>query len=162
MIKIISPNTENIVTQPYYILKFNYSIGGDPWDITTKTTELSLNNPYIERAVYLLNNFLTGKELTLREIRNSYEDGEFSDMDYKFLIRILMYEDIDLEHFITGDDETWEDIDDYLDIYTRHADEFRDGVRTSVEGSYLVLEFVELVYINEYGNEFKTSIIGGE
>ena len=162
MIKIILPNTENIVTQPYYILKFNYSIGGDPYDITTKTTELSLNNPYIEKAVYLLNNFLTGKELTLREIRNSYEDGEFSDVDYKFLIRILMYEDIDLEYFITGDDETWEDIDDYLDIYTRHADEFRDGVRTSVEGSYLVLEFVELVYINEYGNEFKTSIIGGE
>ena len=162
MIKIISPNTENIVTQPYYILKFNYSIGGDPCDITTKTTELSLNNLYIEKAVYLLNNFLTGKELTLREIKNSYEDGEFSDMDYKFLIRILMYEDIDLEHYITSDDETWEDIDDYLDIYTPHADEFRDGVCTSVEGSYLVLEFVELVYINEYGNEFKTSIIEGE
>ena len=163
MIKIILPNTENIVTQPYYILKFNYSIGGDPYDITTKTTELSLNNPYIEKAVYLLNNFLTGKELTLREIRNSYEDGEFSDMDYKFLIRILMDEDIDLDHYITDDDETLEDVEDYLDMYyTHHADEFRDGVCTSVEGSYLVLEFVELVYINEYGNEFKTNIIGGE
>ena len=43
--------------------------------------------------------------------------------------------------------------------YTYHADEFRDGVYTSVEGAILVFEFVELVYINEYGNEFKTSII---
>lgn len=162
MIKVILPNTENIVTQPYYILKFNYSIGGEACDIITKTAKLSLNNPYIERAVYLLNNFLTGKELTLEEIRTSYECDEFDDMSYKFLVRILMYEDIDSIHYITDDDETWEDVDDYLDMYTHHADEFRYGVRTTVEGSYLELEFVELVYINEYGNEFKTDIIEGE
>ena len=159
MIKIISQNTENIVTQPYYILKFNYSIGGDPCDITTKTTELSLNNPYIEKAVYLLNNFLTDKELILEEIRTSYECDEFDEMSYKFLVRILMNEDTDLEHYITGDNETLEDVEEYLDIYTYHADEFRDGVYTTVEGAVLVFEFVELVYINEYGNEFKTSII---
>ena len=161
MIKVILPNTLNIITEPHYILKFNYSIGGETCDIITKTTKLSLNNPYIERAVHLLNNFLTGKELTLREIRNSYEDGEFDEMNYKFLIRILMDEDIDPVYYII-DDETWEDVYDYLDMYTHHADEFRDGVHTTVEGSYLVLEFVELVYINEYGNEFKTSIIEGE
>ena len=159
MIKVILPNTLNIITEPHYILKFNYSIGGETCDIITKTTKLSLNNPYIERAVHLLNNFLTGKELTLREIRNSYEDSEFDEMNYKFLIRILMDEDIDLDHYITGDYETWEDVDEYLDIYTYHADEFRDGVYTTVEGAFLTLEFVELVYINEYGNEFKTSII---
>ena len=159
MIKVILPNDSIEITEPHYILKFNYSIGGETSDIITKTTKLSLNNPYIERAVYLLNNFLTDKELTIIEIRNSYEDGEFDDMDYKFLIRILMYEYIDLEHYITGEDETLEDVYDYLDMYTHHADEFRDGVYTTVEGSYLTLEFVELVYINEYGNEFKTSII---
>ena len=159
MIKVILPNTTNIITEPHYILKFNYSIGGETSDIITKTTRLSLNNPYIERAVHLLNNFLTEKELTLISLRDSYEDSEFNDMDYKFLIRILMHEDIDLEHYITGDNETWEDVDEYLDIYTYHADEFRDGVYTTVEGSILVFEFVELVYINEYGNEFKTSII---
>ena len=159
MIKVILPNTTNIITEPHYILKFNYSIGGETSDIITKTTRLSLNNPYIERAVYLLNNFLTDKELTLISLRDSYEDSEFNDMDYKFLIRILMHEDIDLEHYITGDNETWEDVDEYLDIYTYHADEFRDGVYTTVEGAILVFEFVELVYINEYGNEFKTSII---
>ena len=159
MIKVILPNTTNIITEPHYILKFNYSIGGETSDIITKTTKLSLNNPYIERAVHLLNNFLTEKELTLISLRDSYEDSEFNDMDYKFLIRILMHEDIDLEHYITGDNETWEDVDEYLDIYTYHADEFRDGVYTSVEGAILVFEFVELVYINEYGNEFKTSII---
>ena len=159
MIKVILPNTLNVITEPHYILKFNYSIGGETSDIITKTTRLSLNNPYIERAIYLLNNFLTDKELTLISLRNSYEDSEFNDMDYKFLIRILMHEDIDLEHYITGDNETWEDVEEYLDIYTYHADEFRDGVYTTVEGSILVFEFVELVYINEYGNEFKTSII---
>ena len=159
MIKVILPNTLNVITEPHYILKYNYSIGGETSDIITKTTKLSLNNPYIERAVYLLNNFLTDKELTLISLRNSYEDSEFDEMDYKFLIRILMDEDIDPVHYITDDDETWEDVYDYLDMYTHHADEFRDGVRTTVEGSYLVLEFVELVYINEYGNEFKTSII---
>ena len=159
MIKVILPNTTNIITEPHYILKFNYSIGGETSDIITKTTRLSLNNPYIERAVYLLNNFLTEKELTLISLRDSYEDSEFNDMDYKFLIRILMHEDIDLEHYITGDNETLEDVDEYLDIYTYHADEFRDGVYTTVEGSILVFEFVELVYINEYGNEFKTGII---
>ena len=159
MIKVILPNTTNIITEPHYILKFNYSIGGETSDIITKTTRLSLNNPYIERAVYLLNNFLTEKELTLISLRDSYEDSEFNDMDYKFLIRILMHEDIDLEHYITGDNETWEDVDEYLDIYTYHADEFRDGVYTTVEGAILVFEFVKLVYINEYGNEFKTSII---
>ena len=163
MITIILPNTLNVVTEPHYILKFNYSIGGESRDIITKTAKLSLNNPYIERAVYLLNNSLTGKELTLREIRTSYECDEFDDMSYKFLIRILMDEDIDLDHYITDDDETWEDVEDYLDMYyTHHANEFRDGVCTTVEGSYLVLEFVTLVYINEYGNEFRTSIIGGE
>ena len=158
MIKVILPNTLNVITEPHYILKFNYSIGGETSDIITKTTKLSLNNPYIERAVHLLNNFLTEKELTLISLRDSYEDSEFNDMDYKFLIRILMHEDIDLEHYITGDNETWEDVDEYLDIYTYHADEFRDGVYTTVEGAILVFEFVELVYINEYGNEFKTSI----
>ena len=74
----------------------------------------------------------------------------------------LMDEDIDPEQFITDDDETLEDVYDYLEIYTHHADEFRYGVSTTVEGSYLVLEFVTLVYINEYGNEFKTSIVEGE
>ena len=159
MIKVILPNTTNIITEPHYILKFNYSIGGETSDIITKTTRLSLNNPYIERAVHLLNNFLTDKELILEEIRTSYECDEFDEMSYKFLIRILMDEDIDLDHYITGDNETWEDIDEYLDIYTYHADEFRDGVYTTVEGAILVFEFVELVYINEYGNEFKTNII---
>ena len=159
MIKVILPNTLNVITEPHYILKFNYSIGGETSDIITKTTRLSLNNPYIERAIYLLNNFLTDKELTLISLRDSYEDSEFNDMDYKFLIRILMHEDIDLEHYITGDNETLEDVEEYLDIYTYHADEFRDGVYTTVEGAILVFEFVELVYINEYGNEFKTSII---
>ena len=159
MIKVILPNTTNIITEPHYILKFNYSIGGETSDIITKTTRLSLNNPYIERAVHLLNNFLTEKELTLEEIKTSYECDEFDEMIYKFLIRILMNEDIDLEHYITSDNETWEDVDEYLDIYTYHADQFRYGVYTTVEGAFLTLEFVELVYINEYGNEFKTSII---
>ena len=159
MIKVILPNDSIEITEPHYILKFNYSIGGETCDIITKTTRLSLNNPYIERAVHLLNNFLTDKELILEEIRTSYECDEFDEMSYKFLIRILMDEDIDLDHYITGDNETWEDIDEYLDIYTYHADEFRDGVYTTVEGAILVFEFVELVYINEYGNEFKTSII---
>ena len=159
MIKVILPNTLNVITEPHYILKYNYSIGGGTSDIITKTTKLSLNNPYIERAVHLLNNFLTDKELTLISLRDSYEDSEFNDMDYKFLIRILMHEDIDLEHYITGDNETLEDVEEYLDIYTYHADEFRDGVYTTVEGAILVFEFVELVYINEYGNEFKTNII---
>ena len=159
MIKVILPNTLNVITEPHYILKYNYSIGGGTSDIITKTTKLSLNNPYIERAVHLLNNFLTDKELTLISLRDSYEDSEFNDMDYKFLIRILMHEDTDLEHYITGDNETLEDVEEYLDIYTYHADEFRDGVYTTVEGAILVFEFVELVYINEYGNEFKTDII---
>ena len=159
MIKIILPNDSIEITEPHYILKFNYSIGGETSDIITKTTRLSLNNPYIERAVHLLNNFLTDKELTLISLRDSYEDSEFSDMDYKFLIRILMDEDIDLDHYITEDNETLEDVEEYLDIYTYHADEFRDGVYTTVEGAILVFEFVELVYINEYGNEFKTNII---
>ena len=159
MIKVILPNTLNVITEPHYILKFNYSIGRETCDTITKTTKLSLNNPYIERAVHLLNNFLTEKELTLREIRDSYEDGEFDEMSYKFLIRILMDEDIDPEQFITDDDETLEDVYNYLEIYTHHANEFIDGVYTSVEGAILVFEFVELVYINEYGNEFKTSII---
>ena len=160
MIKIILPNDSIEVTEPHYILKFNYSIGGETCDIITKTTKLSLNNPYIERAVYLLNNFLTDKELILEEIRTSYECDEFDEMSYKFLVRILINEDTDLEHYITGDNETLEDVEEYLDIYTYHADEFRDGVcTTTVEGSILVFEFVELVYINEYGNEFKTSII---
>ena len=159
MIKIILPNDSIEITEPHYILKFNYSIGRETCDTITKTTKLSLNNPYIERAVHLLNNFLTEKELTLREIRDSYEDGEFDEMSYKFLIRILMDEDIDPEQFITDDDETLEDVYYYLEIYTHHANEFIDGVYTSVEGAILVFEFVELVYINEYGNEFKTSII---
>ena len=159
MIKIILPNDSIEITEPHYILKFNYSIGGEARDIITKTTKLSLNNPYIERAVHLLNNFLTDKELIIEEIRTSYECDEFDEMSYKFLVRILMNEDTDLEHYITGDNETLEDVEEYLDIYTYHADEFRDGVYTTVEGATLVFEFVELVYINEYGNEFKTSII---
>ena len=159
MIKVILPNDSIEITEPHYILKFNYSIGGEISDIITKTTRLSLNNPYIERAVHLLNNFLTDKELILEEIRTSYECDEFDEMSYKFLVRILMNEDIDLEHYITSDNETWEDVDEYLDIYTYHADEFRNGVCTTVEGAFLILEFVELVYINEYGNEFKTTII---
>ena len=159
MIKIIEKSKTTVETvTPYYTLTYNYTIGGTSENVT-REVYLSIDNPYIERAVHLLNNFLTDKELTLISLRDSYEDSEFNDMDYKFLIRILMHEDIDLEHYITGDNETLEDVEEYLDIYTYHADEFRDGVYTTVEGAFLILEFVELVYINEYGNEFKTSII---
>ena len=159
MIKIIERSKITVETvTPYYTLTYNYTIGGTSENVT-REVYLSIDNPYIERAVHLLNNFLTDKELTLISLRDSYEDSEFNDMDYKFLIRILMHEDIDLEHYITGDNETLEDVEEYLDIYTYHADEFRDGVYTTVEGAFLILEFVELVYINEYGNEFKTSII---
>ena len=53
MIEVIQPQQQKI--EPYYVLHFNYMIG-DADGHTDRIIDISIDNPFLERFVTLLNN----------------------------------------------------------------------------------------------------------
>ena len=136
-------NEKKVKTKPHYLLVYDYMIG-DADGEHSEELELSLDNPHIERYVTLLNNLKPNKgfwgiSLEDDRLELSFKEGQFSQEDYDFLKTTTSYPEEEPE-------------DDFLT-------EFRDGVRTEHELSYLSFEGVTLFYINETGKKFSTKFV---
>lgn len=149
MIKIIKDSKEKKVSTPYYSLTYNYMIG-DANGNTSEEVEVSVDNPFLERYVSLLNNLMptsgTWGIILTEDLHTFLKEGQITEDDYNFLKK-LMHED-------------WGESDYVLECENKeHLNEFHDGVRGQAEYSFLVFEGVDLVYVDEYGKKFKTMIV---
>jgi hypothetical protein len=86
MIKIKPKNTK-IISAPYYLLVYNYMMGDADGD-TTETVRVSLENPYTERYVKLLDK-LTDISLTPDSIKKVIKKNGITKDDYKFLLELM-------------------------------------------------------------------------
>lgn len=148
MIEIIpnKPKTKK-VSNPYYHLTYNYMIGDANGD-TEEETETSIDNPYIERYVKLLNSLeptkgTWGLILDQSNIAQCLKEKQITEDDFKFLSAIMFEEEYD--EFKT--DQDWD-----------FAHDLGDGVRGETEYSFLVFQGINLEYYDEYGIKFQTKI----
>jgi len=151
MIKIIKEKKNKKPKKPYYILKYNYMIGDADGD-TSKKVQISLDNPFIERYVTLINKLepLTGTwgiVFDSCEFENFYNEGQLTKNDYEFLKGMMF--GVESEFEVKPEDNDF-------------SCEFYEGVRGDAEYSFLVFEGVELFYYDEFGEKHKTEIISIE
>lgn len=141
MISVIRP--EKIVNkEPFYIIKFNYMIGDADGD-TTFESQISLDNPYTEDVVKLMNSLpcprgRIGLMLNFENINLIREN--LTDEQYDLLVKLVCPYDVPYE------------IDEDIEV-------FHECIRSETDYSFLTLDDVELVYIDEYGMEYPTKII---
>ena len=158
MIKIVEakePKKLKKAKKPYYVLEYDYMIG-DANGSTTEETRISIDNPFVERYVTLLNKLKPvkgswGVQLESSDIYGNFEEKRITKDDYNFLIRTMFgtegEEDDGLEPYFTSDSDN------------KFADEFADGVRAETEYSFLVFEGVDLYYYDENGKKNNTQIL---
>ena len=155
MIKLVEKKVnKEKVSEPYYLLVYNYMIGDANGD-TTEEVEISKDNPFLERYCILLNSLKPvkgrwGVMLESARIASSFSEGQITEDDYKFLMRTMFIEDLEdweeeeeeelllKNYFKTEQDNNW-------------ADEFFEGVRAEADYSFLVFQGVSLTYVDEYG-----------
>jgi hypothetical protein len=159
MIKVVEKKKKNKKQNPYYELIYNYMIG-DGKGNTTEEVIVSVNNPFVERYVKLLNSLQPTKNhwgivFERNRIYESYQEGQITKDDYLFLER-MMKEDYDEDY---DEDDEEEDIFIVSKADEDYASEFYEGVRGQTEYSFLVFEGVELYYYDEYGVKHETEII---
>ncbi len=116
---------------------------GDADGETTKKVDVHINNPHIERYVTLLNSLKPtnghwGVMLEPDRLRKHYKQKQITEDDYKFLMRYMFPEDTD-----ENDDEEY-----LFDFY--------EGVRAEAEYSFLVIQGIELEYVDEFGDKHDT------
>jgi hypothetical protein len=151
MIKVIQPDGRK--QDPYYLLYFQYMIGDADGD-TEGEAYVSLDNPFVERFVTLLNRLKPPKHywgfgLKQDKIEEIYKEGQMTEDEYKFLTRILFDDREDNDYFKTEQENDW-------------ADEFNEGVKGEVEYSFLTFQGVYLIYVDETGRHLKTEIVPDE
>lgn len=142
MIEIKKEKSKKKKIKPYYMLKYHYMIG-DADGYTSKKVHVSLENPFVERYVTLLNSL---KPIILEEDRifDCLKEGQITEDDYNFLLK-MMFEESDSTFEVSEENGNY-------------ADEFFKGVSSDTEFSFLVFEGVDLFYIDEYGIKHKTKI----
>jgi hypothetical protein len=147
-IKEKKPSTKKIT--PYYKLVYNYMIG-DANGNTSEEIKVSVENPFIERYVTLLNKLKPlkghwGVVFRENDLYKYMEEKQITKEDYDFLNR-LMFEEYELE-----EDNTF--------IVEKKDEKFSDGffygVRGETEWSFLVFEGIDLFYYDENGVKHKT------
>ena len=154
MIKILDEKKPKKPSKPYYLLVYNYMIGdGDGY--TSEEVELSVDNPYIERYVTLLNSLKPlkrswGVGLDRRRLYEHFDEGQITKDDYCFL-NCLMFENEDDE-----DSEYMFEVSKENEVY---ASEFFEGVKRETEYSFLVFQGVDLFYYDEYKKKHNTKIV---
>lgn len=136
---------KKVSTKPHYLLVYNYMIGDANGD-TTEKVKLSVDNPYIEKFVKLLNSLKPTKEtwgliLDFSSIERIYKEGQINKKDYNFLLRI-MFKRKECESNISDEDN--------------YANEFFKGVRSETPYTFLVFKGCDLFYIDENGSQFNT------
>lgn len=151
MIKILPKKRPTTPTKPYYHLTYNYMIGDANGD-TTEECSCSIENPYVERYVTLLNKLTPTKGhwgiiLERDRLKKHFEQGQLTQEEYDFL-KFAMFSDDSGSTFNPSE----EDVENYL--Y-----DFCEGVRGETEYSFLVFEGITLEYVDEYGEVFQTEIV---
>lgn len=148
-IKIVKNTTKKSKKKikPYYQLVYNYMIG-DANGYTTEDSEVSVDNPYLERYVKLLNKLESTKGhwgVMLEEDRlNAHcKEGQITKDDLKFLKKI-MFNRLDGVQ-LTEEEEGY-------------IEELSEGVRSEAEYSFLVFEGVDLFYYDENNKKYETKI----
>lgn len=159
MIEILKEKAPKKKKNPYYILRYNYMIG-DANGNTTEEVRVSVDNPFVERYVKLLNSLkpTKGHWGIVFEGGIGYghvEEGHITEDDYDFLQR-MMNEEWDEDDFEDGMSPETRFMVDKKD--EKFASEFFEGVSGETEYSFLVFKGVELFYYDEYGKKHKTKI----
>lgn len=123
---------------------------GESDGYTTETATLSLNNPFIERYVELINSLKPinggwGITLDKNEILESLNENQINEYDYNFLVT-MMFKDGEGDYEVSLEDEAY-------------SHEFYVGVCSETEYSYLTFEGAELFYYDEYNHQYETEIV---
>jgi len=158
MIKVVEKKNKKKKQDPYYELIYNYMIG-DGKGNTTEEVIVSVNNPFVERYVKLLNSLQPTKNhwgivFEGDRVYESYQEGQITKDDYLFLERMMNDGDND-----DDDDDEEEDIFIVSKADEGYASEFYEGVRGETSYSFLVFEGIDLYYYDEYGVKHETEII---
>ena len=151
MIKIVENKLYKEKIEPYYILRYKYMIG-DANGNTSEELDISINNPYVERYVKLLNGLKPvkgtwGVVLDEERLLKILEEKQITQDDYNFLMT-LMFER-------WGDEEILCDIPEE-NIY--FSQEFSEGVLSYMKYSFLVFEGIHLQYVDENNRKHNTII----
>lgn len=147
MIRIKPKNKNKTISDPYYKLVYNYMIGDANGDIT-KEVDVSLDNPYVERYITLMNSLKPPKGkwgIILNRLSEHFKEGQINEDDYEFL-KAMMFDGSNSAFKIENGNEDF-------------ADEFFEGVRSDTEYSFLVFEGCDLFYIDEFGESHETEIV---
>lgn len=135
--------------KPYYQLEFDYMIG-DADGETMEKIKVSVDNPFLERFVSLINKLKPkkghwGMSLNYETVESSFKRKLITKNDKEFLLR-MMFEDE--SSFIISDED-----DDNGYVF-----ELSEGVKAEVEYSFLTLQSLDLYYYDEDGKRNKTKI----
>ena len=130
---------------------------GDGDGHTNEEVELSVDNPYIERYVTLLNSLKPLKDswgvgLDRCRLYEQFDEGQITKDDYSFLNRLMF----------DGEDEDDEDGEYTFEVSKEnevYASEFFEGVRHEAEYSFLVFDGVDLFSYDEYKTKHSTKIV---
>jgi len=145
--------------KPYYLLRYNYMIG-DANGSTKEEVKVSVDNPFVERYVKLLNSLKPVKGtwgiiLEGDRIYRHFDEGQITEDDYHFLDRMMNEEfSEDLEEGEEGEEGFVVEKKD-----EKFAFEFFEGVRSETEYSFLVFEGIDLYYFDEFGEKHNTTIV---
>lgn len=154
MIKIKEKTKKNRKSNPYYLLVFDYMIG-DAKGQTTEEVVLSVDNPFIERFVTLINKLeptkgTWGIVFEEYDFEKFYDEKQLTKEDYDFLRLLMFATDLEVEELKSQDTFKVEKKDEDYVI------EFFEGVRGHTEYSFLVFQGVRLYYYDEYGVKHET------
>jgi hypothetical protein len=152
MIKIKKTEQPKTKKKPYYLLVFDYMIGDADGD-TTEKVKLSVDNPFIERFVTLINKLKPlkghwGIVFDEYEFERFHTEKQLSKKDFDFL-KTLMFD---------SDEEDEENENSFVvsEKELKYTKEFYEGIRGQTEYSFLAFQGCTLYYYDEYGVKHNT------
>ena len=154
MIKIKEKKQNKRKSKPYYLLVFDYMIG-DADGETTEKVKLSIDNPFIERFVTLINKLKPTKGtwgIVFEEydFEKFYVEKQLTKENYDFLKTLMFDTDFESEEYLLDNTFKIEKKDE------KYAYEFFEGIRGQTEYSFLVFQGVTLYYYDQYGVKHDT------
>lgn len=143
MIKIKPKSSKKKKQDPYYKLVYYYTIG-DADGNTSEEVFLSVDNPYIEKYVLLLDKLSPTKgywgiSLDRYRLIKHCEEGQITDDEYNFLYSLMFKDGLEEDN-------------------REYSAEFYEGIRAETEYSFLTFDGVDLFYYDEFGVKHETII----
>jgi hypothetical protein len=171
MIRFKEFEEKKVKGNPYYILTIDYMIGDADGD-TDRETELSVNNPFIERFCKILDKLKPTKgywgiSFSSDRLYNHYKEGQISIEDFTFLYTLMNYSEVTDEEYLEeiGDgeffDEYFENLDRTLIFKVQEEqvdfiEEFASAIVSETGYSFITYERYSLIYVDENGKEWDT------